>query len=380
MEQKKWARLLRRVAPASWILFAAWAAALAGCSDVSRIVVVNGSASAMSVLDLALPPRLTDGFGGIELGPSANRVVVRGPEAFVVSSGTFGSAQDASIRVIDLESASVVRTIPLPDGDSPWAMAFVDDHKAYVTNLYADSITIVDPQLDGAAAILGRIDLHEGSAPEGIIVHEGRAYTANTGLSLETFLYGPGTLSVIDTSSDTVVDADGDPSNGADTPVSLAGVNAQDLEVDPGGALWVACTGDWAATAGTVDIVDTATLSLEDSLAVGGAPGAVGIGAGVVLLGDGAGARLFAADLQSRTVIHDASNPVVLSTTPWSFVPEIRFDRSGQVAYALGYMDDAIFEMIVPNGRVKLRNQYRLEAGSGPAGLALVYEQDPDMD
>ena len=345
-----------------------------GCTEATRAVVVNGMTSGMSVLDIALPPRVTDHFGDIVLGTSANRVVVQGGEAFVVNSGTFGSAQNASIQVIDIETASLLRTIPLPDGDSPWTLAFVDDQKAYVTNLYTDSVTILDPQEDGPSAILGRIELPSGTAPEGIVVHEGRAFTANTGLDFNTFVYGAGSVSVIDAASDTVVDADGDPTNGVDTPVYLTGTNPQDLGADAEGNLWVVCTGDWTSVFGELDVVDTATLALEDSVEIGGSPGSIAVGSHVALIGDGTGARLFAADLMTRTMIHDASNPIVLSTTEWSFVPDIVFDRLGQVAYALAFMDDRIYEMIYLDNRVQLQNQYSLEGGSGPAGIGLVYE------
>lgn len=346
---------------------------LFGCSDAQRVVVVNGLSSAMSVVDLGLPPSVTDHFGGNTLGPSANRVVVRGSEAFVVNSGTFGSAENASIQVIDLTSGALLRTIPLPDGDNPWAVDFVNDFKAYVTNWLSDSVTVINPTLSGPGAVLGRIQLPETSAPEGIVVYGGRAYTANTGLDLSTFVYGPGTVSVIDTTTDTLVDADGDSSNGEDTPVFLSGVNPQDLEVDAAGDLWVVCTGDWWSVFGSVDIVDLGSLATEATIPIGGSPGTIAIGKEIALLGDGAAAQLFAVNLASRTVLNGASNPIPLSATPWSFVPDIVFDRQGEVAYALSFLDDRVFEMVYVNGRIKQRSQYALEGGSGPAGLALAY-------
>jgi streptogramin lyase len=292
----------------------------------------------------------------------------------VVNSGTFGDATDASIQVIDLETASLPRKIPLPDGDSPWAIAFVSDEKAYITNFYADSVTIVDPSQGGPSAIVGSIALPEGSAPAGIVVHEGRAYTANTGLDPATFFYSPASVSVIDTSTDTLVDVDGDPSNGSDTPVLVSGLNPQDLAVDAQGNLWVVCTGDWGAVLGVVDVVDPATLSETDSFATGGSPGSIAIGGGVALVGEGASASLFVIDTVEKKVLQDSSNPVVLSTTPWSFVPAVVFDRSGAVAFAAAFTDDRVFELTVMEGTVRIRAQHALETGSGPAGLALYYE------
>lgn len=343
-------------------------------TEANRAVVVNGVSSSMATVEFTLPPEVTDNFGGIGLGTSANRVVVFGQEAYVVNSGTFGVAEDASVQVIDLSSATLVRTIPLPDGDSPWDIAVVGFDKAYVTNLYGDSITILDPRVDGPSAITGTIDLPAGSGPAGILIDGERAYTANTGIDPVTYTYGPGTVSVIDTATDTVVDADADPGNGDDTPVSISGVNPQDLAMDGSGNLWVVCTGDWDSTFGVVDVIDTLTLSDVDSLVTDGSPGSIAIGNRLVLVGDGSGANLFVIDLASRAILNDGENPWVLTTTTWSFVPDIVFDRSGDVAFALAFQDDMIFELVDVNNRLRVREEYVLAPASGPTGIALSYD------
>ncbi len=345
-----------------------------GCTEANRAVVVNGVSSSIATVEFSLPPQVTDNFGGIGLGTSANRVAVFGPEAYVVNSGTFGAAEDASVQVIDLSSASLVRTIPLPDGNSPWDIAVVGFDKAYVTNLYGDSITILDPRVDGPSAIIGTIDLPAGSGPAGILVDGGRAYTANTAIDPVTYTYGPATVSVIDTATDTVVDADNDPGNGDDTPVSISGVNPQDVAMDGSGNLWVVCTGDWVSTFGVVDVVDTLTLSEAESFVMGGSPGSIAIGNRLVLVGDGAGANLFVIDLASRAILNDAADPWMLTTTTWSFIPDIVFDRSGDVAFVLAFQDDMIIELADINNRFRVREVYALAPASGPTGIALSYE------
>jgi len=354
-------------------LFAALLVA-GGCTEANRAVVVNGTSSSMAAVEFSMPRRVTNNVGGIGLGPSANRVALWGQEAFVVNSGTFGAALNASLQVVDMPSSALARTIPLPDGNSPWDIAILSSEKAYVTNLYGDSITILDPRVDGPSAILGTIDLPAGSSPAGIVVDGGRAYTANTGLDSETYAYGPATVSVIDTVTDTIVDADGDSGNGEDTPISITGINPQDLAVDVEGNLWVVCTGDWGSTFGVVDVVDTLTLSETDSLATGSSPGSIALGNRVALVGDGASASLFEIDIETRTVLRDETNPFVLTTTTWSFVPDIVFDRSGEIAFALAFTDDTVFEIGDFNDRLTIRPRLRLATGSGPAGIALSYE------
>lgn len=329
----------------------------------TRAVVVNGISSSMAVVEFSVPPQVMDNVGGIGLGPSANRVVIRGEEAYVVNSGTFGAAENASVQVVDMARAALVRTIPLPDGLSPWDIVLVSSDKAYVTNLYGDSVTVVDPRGDGPSAITGTIDLPAGSSPAGITVDGDRAYIANTALDPVTYAYGPATVSVIDTTTDTVVDT-----------ISISGINPQDLEVDAEGSLWVVCTGDWFSTFGVVDVVDTVTLSETDSLPIGNSPGSIALGNRVALVGDGAAASLFVIDIATRDVLRDATNPFVLTTTASSFVPDIVFDRSGEVAYALAFQDDRVLELLVTNDEVSIRAEYDLVGGSGPAGLTLSYD------
>ncbi len=346
---------------------------LAGCTDADRAVVVNGMSGTMSVIDLGVPPQVTDNFGGLTLGPSANHVTIVGQVAYVVNSGTFGAAENASVQVIDLASGALLRTIPLHDGDDPWSLAVVNPAKAYVTNLYGDSITIINPALGGEEAILGTIALPEGSAPEGILVVGNRAYTANTGFDSTTYAYGPATVSVIDTTTDTVIDTDNNPANGEDTPISISGLNPQDLAADAEGNLWVVCTGDWFSTFGVVDIIDPVTLAEVDSIATGGSPGSIALNGRIALIGNGSSASLFAIDIATRKVLLDAENPMTLTQTEWSFVPDVVFDRTGQVAFALAFQDDIVFELLDFNGRLQILNQYKLAAGSGPSAIALQY-------
>ena len=107
---------------------------------------------------------------------------------------------------------------------------------------------------------------------------------------------------------------------------------------------------------------------------MGGSPGSIAIGNRLVLVGDGGGASLFVIDLASRAVLNDAANPWMLTTTAWSFIPDIVFDRSGDVAFALAFQDDMIFELVDVNNRLRVREVYVLAPASGPAGIALSYE------
>ena len=142
-------------------------------------------------------------------------------------------------------------------------------NKVYVTALYGNNVTIIDPTVQGAAGVLGTIPMPTfGGVPAGpasIIVLGGYAYTTNSGYDAATFAYIPGSVSVIDTATDTLVDADGDPGNGSDTPIFTTGLNPQDLAVDGEGEIHVVCTGDYWSVFGIVDVIDPASWSVTSS-------------------------------------------------------------------------------------------------------------------
>lgn len=124
------------------------------------------------------------------------------------------------IDVIDLETNERIGQIR--DVSSPRFMVAVSADKAYVSNLFASTVTIVDLVNDEA---LGSIAV--GMNPEDIAVSSGIAYVANFG-----FGTADSTVSVIDVATDTVIETK---QTGCDGP--------RFLEVDQENELWVFCNG-----------------------------------------------------------------------------------------------------------------------------------------
>jgi hypothetical protein len=91
-------------------------------------------------------------------------------------------------------------------------------------------------------------------------------------------------------------------------------------------------------------------------------------------VGDGSSASLFEIDIESRAVLRDETNPFVLTTTTWSFVPEIVFDRSGEIAFALAFTDDMVFEIGDWTDTLRIRARLPLATDSGPAAITLSYD------
>jgi len=291
-----------------------------GCSDAKQALVVNGSSDNVSSVTVSTGA-VESPWGSVAAGPLGNRVVVSGAKAYIVSSGGFPGSANASVRVVDIATKTVLNTIPLPDGTNPMAIAVVSETKAYVTLFYGEEVTILDPTQPGAAAVIGHIALPSldggPTSPSNIALSGGRAYVANAAFDANTFGYGPGSMSVIDVATDTVIDADGDGSNGAATPVALGCTNSGDLDVDGAGQVHVLCTGDYFSVFGEVKVVSASTLSVVRTVALGGSPGSITVAGLVALVSDGApgGCKLYAVRTDSGAVIHDDGSPLTLLAT-----------------------------------------------------------------
>ena len=356
--------------------------ALAGCPEPQQAIVANGASNNLSAVDLASGD-VTSDLGGIAIGPSVNRMKVRGTAAYVVNSGAFPGSTGGGIQVVDLATQTLADTIPLPDGDNPWDIAFASDTKAYVTALYGNYVAVLDLTQAGAAAIVGTIPMPVfgtvPAGPEGVIVVDGYAYVANTGF--DGGGYASGSVSVIDTATDTLVDVDGDAGNGSDTPIFLSQINPQDLDVDPQGEINVVCTGDYASTFGVVDVIDPATWTVTASIPLGGSPGNITIGAQTALIGagDATGCKLYAFDTATNAVLYDSASPLDLgATSGWCTVGKIATElqalvQTFWVPVGAWGAEAKLFELTLPG--LTVSRTFDLTPGANlPVAVGIVVE------
>ncbi len=352
--------------------------ALAGCPDPRQALVFNQSSDNISSVDIATGS-VTSNVGSLSIGPLANRAVLRGNNAYVVNSGAYPGATGASIQVIDLSTNNVVNMIPLPDGDNPWDIAFVSDTKAYITALYGNRVTVINPTLSGAAAITGTILLpvFNGPAgdvpagPEGIVITGGYAFTANTGFDTATFGYVTGSVSVIDTATDTVTGL-----------INTTQVNPQDLTVDAQGQINVICTGDYWSTFGVMDVIDPATLTVIDSVPLGGSPGNISIAGSYALIGagDSDSCDLYMVHAATNAVVHDSADPWILANTSnWCTVGKIADGQGASGTWAFvptGVWggESSLFELQMAPGTPTLSRTFDLTTAANiPAAAGLLY-------
>lgn len=222
-----------------------------------------------------------------------NRIVATADFAFAFVAASSGNRVD----VFDLTAESGIASVPLPPGSNPWDCEVVGT-RVFVTALLGDRVYEINPW---SAAVVDTIET--GVAPEGMCVAAGKLYVANTGFDFGTFIYSPGTVTVVDLASNDVV---------ATIPV---GLNPQECIATSNGEVHVVCTGDFFLTAGAISIVDPATDTVVESIPVDGYPGGAATNsAGLVHLNvttTGFASHIWTYDAASRLFVNDGGNPLL---------------------------------------------------------------------
>ncbi|MEX0724096.1 MAG: DUF5074 domain-containing protein [Gracilimonas sp.] len=163
------------------------------------------------------------------------------------------------IEVVEPESFTSIATIEIANEASPRFIVKAGDSKAYVTNLYGNSVSIID-----LASLEETGTISVGANPEGIAVVGNRAYVANSG-------FGSGnTVSVIDTATDEVLEE------------IMVGDNPVGVQSDESGRVWIVCVGLYddyqtegtdESTPGKIVVLNGETGEEISVIETGGKPG-----------------------------------------------------------------------------------------------------------
>jgi YVTN family beta-propeller protein len=176
-----------------------------------------------STLSLYLPdsnkvyPDIFAATNGRPLGDVANDMVLSGDRGYIVVNNS------QTIEVISLLDQRSVGTFVVPGSKSPYKLAIVNSSKAYVTNLYDNSLTEFDPT--SLQIIQERIVV--GNNPEGIALANGKLYVCNSGLGADS------TVTVVDPTEDLAVNT------------ITVGRSPSEIAVDANGDLVVKCDGSF---------------------------------------------------------------------------------------------------------------------------------------
>ncbi|MEZ5066574.1 MAG: FlgD immunoglobulin-like domain containing protein [bacterium] len=257
-----------------------------------RAYVVSANDAALTRVDLdsgdVLPHVAT-------VGALANRIEVDAERmrALVVNSGS------DDVTVFDAGTENVLGVFELPSGANPWA-AEMAGGRLFVSALLHDRVYEIDPD---TGSILSSIPV--GRAPEGLAVAGGFLFVANTGFDFGDFSFEPGTVSVIDLATSTVI---------ATIDVSL---NPQECVATADGAVHVVCTGDFGGVAGAIDVIGPGSFAVSHTFPVDGYPGSATLHpSGTVFLGVTTptfASEIHGYDASSFAWQFDATNPLLPS-------------------------------------------------------------------
>ena len=129
---------------------------------------------------------------------------------------------NTSNRIDIFDAETNTRTSQIIGVPSPRYLAVIDSTKAYVSNLFDNTITLINLLDECPEAAIP-----VGSNPEDIVVTSGRAYVANNGFGADS------TLTVIDVETDEIIDT-----------IDLECDGPRMLEVDGQDEVWVICNGN----------------------------------------------------------------------------------------------------------------------------------------
>ena len=241
--------------------------ALAGCDlfgeDDDESVVTTGALVANSgnftaqdgSLTIFNPEDTTAALNDIEVG-YIQSIHVRDNRLFVVDN----NQSSGRVTIFDATSLTPVDQIENPEGLPPLSIAFASDEKAYVTNQNLDrdfspipsSVSVIELANDTLAADTVATTVPVGRGPRGIAATGNRAFVANG---------ADGTLSVIDTDTDTVSET---------VDLNCAGPN--EVFVDGENEVVVVCQGS-SEEPGEILFLDSASRQVQDRISLSASVG-----------------------------------------------------------------------------------------------------------
>jgi YVTN family beta-propeller protein len=163
--------------------------------------------------------------------------------------------------VISLQDNKSAGTLQIPGTKSPNKLLIVDGTRAYVSNLYDNSITKFDP----GTLTITKDRIPVGKNPAGLATANGKVYVCNSGWGQDS------TVSVIDIAKDSII------------KTIIVGLQPSEIGLDADGELIVKCDGlsDWYNPAnskpGSIAVinpsVDTVVARVQIPLMAYGNPG-----------------------------------------------------------------------------------------------------------
>ena len=173
----------------------------------------NGSLSFFSYDSSKVFNDLFYSINGRPLGDVPNSMAIKGDKAYIVVNN--------SGKIEIMNQSTLISVATISGLISPRNISFINDNKAYVSSLYSDSITVINPSSN---SVSGYINIRRSS--ESIAITGSKAFVANWSGGKE--------IMVINTGNDLVIDS------------IEVGIEPESMTFDRYGMLWVLCNGGYA--------------------------------------------------------------------------------------------------------------------------------------
>ncbi len=208
----------------------------------------------------------------------------------------------STVKVIDIASGTVTKTITVGEY-AMWVAISPDGTKAYVTNFGDTTVSVINTSTD---TVVATINVGGASVKGVAFTPDGtKAYVTRGGGT------GAGSISVIDTATNAVA------------ATITAGINAWNLAITPDGTrAYVPNTGE-----NNVDVISIATNTITATIPVGVAPRSVAISP------DGTKAFVTNQTAGTTSVIDTASNMVIGTLTVGAAPVGVAFTPDGSKSY-----------------------------------------------
>jgi YVTN family beta-propeller protein len=216
----------------------------------------NASVTKYNAMTEEVSQNVFSSVNGRPLGDVANSASVIGDFLYIVVNNSH------TVEVTNKNDLSSVATIEIDDtnGGSPRHILQIDENRAFVTNLYDNTISVIHLSthtVEHTISVIGN--------PEGMAMSSGKVFAALSG-------FGNGnSVAVIDPATLEV------------TSTIQVGDNPRVIRADANGAIWVMCTGNYGydndfnpdpalETLGEIHVIDAADETLIRVIDTGGHP------------------------------------------------------------------------------------------------------------
>jgi WD40 repeat protein len=320
-----------------------------------KAYILNGLDETMSVFDIERSEIKND---TINVGKWSSDIKIFENKAYVVNVG------DDNIQIINLATMTYGGIINIGANSGPQRIVFLNkdnvgkwssdfnifDNKAYVSCLYTNSVRVINLRKKQVIR-----DIPVGIGPVSLTIFEKKVYVCNSGYDFAENSYKKGTVSVIDSSSDTV------------TNTIEVGINPLEA-LTVGNKVIIMCAGNYANVMGKLCIIDSTFDTVIKTVDLGTFPSSIAISSNCLAYMttfDG----LISVDIKQGKMIHKVTNPL----KDFAGGSELAFNKEGNCYICVpDWKDSGNDRLLIMDRFESLIGVYPL--GSGASLIAISTE------